>query len=50
MATHVYIVFKGEFETSKRLPRGDKVIDGVNLGSTLEGGGTSGSKKMSMDR
>lgn len=30
-ANFVYIVQKGEFEVIKRLPKGDKIYDGVNL-------------------
>ena len=30
-ANCVYIVYKGEFELAKRLPRADRAFDGANL-------------------
>ena len=31
LATHIFIVYKGEFEMAKRLPKSDKVLDNANL-------------------
>ena len=47
-ATSIFIVFKGEFELAKKLPRSDRLFDGSNL-NTL-GGGNGGGASMHTTR